>query len=310
MERNKYKVLICDSFAEKGIEKLSSQFDVTYLPKITNQELLNKIHDYDVVIVRGRTKITKDVIEKGENLKIIGRAGIGLDNIDLKSAESKGIKVFNTPESSTNAVAELTIGLMIDLARGISKGEFGIKQGNWLKDELMGFELKGKTLGIIGMGRIGTQVARLAKAFGMKILVYDIVELDKDVLNEVRAKVVSLDELLSSSDIVSLHVTLTDDTYHMINEEKLSKMKKGAYIINTSRGPVIDEKALLNALKSGSIKGAALDVFEVEPPGSSELVKLHNVVAIPHIGAQTKEAQDLAATLLVEKIIKALPKQG
>jgi len=310
LERNKYKVLICDSFAEKGIEKLSSQFDVTYLPKITNQELLNKIHDYDVVIVRGRTKITKDVIEKGENLKIIGRAGIGLDNIDLKSAESKGIKVFNTPESSTNAVAELTIGLMIDLARGISKGEFGIKQGNWLKDELMGFELKGKTLGIIGMGRIGTQVARLAKAFGMKILVYDIVELDKDVLNEVRAKVVSLDELLSSSDIVSLHVTLTDDTYHMINEEKLSKMKKGAYIINTSRGPVIDEKALLNALKSGSIKGAALDVFEVEPPGSSELVKLHNVVAIPHIGAQTKEAQDLAATLLVEKIIKALPKQG
>ena len=308
MERAKYKVLICDSFAEKGIEMLSSNFDVTYLPKITSQELLNKIHDYDVVIVRGRTKITKDVIEKGENLKIIGRAGIGLDNIDLKSAESKGIKVFNTPESSTNAVAELTIGLMIDLARGITKGDVGIKQGNWLKDELMGFELKGKTLGIIGMGRIGTQVARLAKAFGMRILVYDVVELDKNILDEVGAEVVSLDELISSSDIVTLHVTLTSETYHMINEKTLGKMKKGAYIINTSRGSVIDEKALLNALKNGWIKGAALDVFEVEPPSSSELVKLHNVVAIPHIGAQTKEAQDLAATLLAEKIIKALPK--
>jgi D-3-phosphoglycerate dehydrogenase len=309
LERAKYKVIICDSFAEKGIERLSSQFDVTYLPKINSQELLNKIHEYDIVIVRGRTKITKEVITKGENLKIIGRAGIGLDNIDLKSAESKGIKVFNTPESSTNAVAELTMGLMIDLARGISKGDFGMKHGNWLKDELMGFELKGRTLGIIGMGRIGTQVARLAKAFGMKILVYDIIELDKEILNEVWAKVVSLDELLFSSDFVSLHVTLTDETYHMIDEEKLSKMKKGAYLINTARGPIVDEKALLNALKSGLIKGAALDVFEVEPPISSELVKLNNVIATPHIGAQTREAQDLAATLLAEKIIEALSKK-
>ncbi|MCP8308542.1 MAG: D-2-hydroxyacid dehydrogenase [archaeon] len=309
MERAKYKVLICDSFAEKGIERLSSNFDVKYLPKITSQELLDKIYDYNVVIVRGRTKITKDVIEKGENLKIIGRAGIGLDNIDLKSAESKGIKVFNTPESSTNAVAELTLGLMINIARGITKGDIGIKQSNWLKDELMGFELKGKTLGIIGMGRIGTQVARLAKAFEMKILVYDIVKLDEDILNEVGAKVVPLDELLSSSDIVTLHVTLTNETYHMIDEEELSKMKKGAYIINTSRGSVVDEKALLNTLKNGWIKGAALDVFEVEPPGSSELVKLHNVVTTPHIGAQTREAQDLAATLLAEKIIEALSKK-
>ncbi|MEM3531183.1 MAG: D-2-hydroxyacid dehydrogenase [Nitrososphaerales archaeon] len=308
MERAKYKVLICDSFAENGIKRLESRFDVTYLPKITSQELLNKIHDYDVVIVRGRTKITKDVIEKGEKLKVIGRAGIGLDNIDLKAAESKGIKVFNTPESSTNAVAELTIGLMIDLARGISKGDSGMKQGNWLKDELIGFELRGKTLGIIGMGRIGTQVARLAKAFGMKILVNDIVNLDEKILNEFGAKLVSLDELLSSSDFVSLHVTLTDETYHMINEEKLSKMKKNAYLINTSRGSVIDEKALLNALKEGLIKGAALDVFEIEPPVSNELIKLHNIIATPHIGAQTKEAQELAATLLVDKIIETLSK--
>lgn len=308
MERTKYKVLICDSFAEKGIERLSSHFDVAYSPKITSQELLNKIHDYDVVIVRGRTKITKDVIEKGENLKIVGRAGIGLDNIDLESAESNEIKVFNTPEASTNAVAELTIGLMIDLARGISRGDLSTKQGSWLKDELMGFELKGRILGIIGMGRIGTQVARLAKAFGMRILVYDVVELDRKILDEIGAEVVSLDELLSSSDFVTLHVTLTNETYHMINEETLGKMKKGACIINTSRGSVIDEKALLNALKNGWVKGAALDVFEVEPPSSSELVKLHNVVAIPHIGAQTKEAQDLAATFLVDKIIKALLK--
>ncbi|NWG09594.1 MAG: D-2-hydroxyacid dehydrogenase [Nitrososphaerales archaeon] len=306
MERIRYKVLVCDSFAEKGIEKLSSIFDVTYSPKITSQELLSTIHDYDVIIVRGRTKITKEVIEKGENLKIVGRAGIGLDNIDLRSAESRGIKVFNTPESSTNAVAELTIGLMIDLARGISRGDAGMKQGRWLKDELMGSELKGRTLGVVGMGRIGTRVAKMAKTFGMKVLVSDIIELDKGLLEDLGAKEVPLDDLLSSSDFVTLHVTLTDETHHMINEQILGKMKKGAYIINTSRGTVIDERALTKALKNGWIKGAALDVFEVEPPGPSELVELPNVIATPHIGAQTKESQELAAMLLVDKIAGAL----
>ncbi|MCP8310040.1 MAG: D-2-hydroxyacid dehydrogenase [Candidatus Methylarchaceae archaeon HK01B] len=304
MERVTPKVLICDSFSEKGIEMLSSEsFDITYLPKITSQDLLSKVHEYDVLIVRGRTKITKEVISKGKNLKIVGRAGVGLDNIDLESAKSWGIKVLNTPMASTDAVAELTIGLMLALSRGIVQGDAGIKQGKWLKHELMGSELKGKTLGVIGMGRIGTKVARLAKAFGMKILAFDIIKLSEELLYELEAKTVPLDELLTSSDFITLHVILTEDSYHMINEERLSKMKRTAYVINASRGAVIDEKALLNALKSGSIKGAALDVFEVEPPISSELVKLQNVVTTPHIGAQTKEAQELAATLLAEKII-------
>jgi len=285
----------------------SAGLDVTYIPKITNQDLLSMIQEYDIVIVRGRTKITKEVVSKGNNLKIIGRAGVGLDNIDLKSADSRGIKVFNTPLASTNAVAELTIGLMITLSRGIVRGDIGIKQGKWLKHELMGFELKGKTLGIIGMGRIGTRVARLAKTFGMKILVFDIIELSEELLDELEAKIIALDELLASSDFITLHVTLTKETHKMINEEKLKKMKKTAYIINASRGAVIDEKALLNAIKSGSIKGAALDVFEFEPPVSSELVKLQNVVTTPHIGAQTKEAQELAATLLAKKIIDDIP---
>jgi len=286
----------------------SAGFNIKYLPNITNEDLLNIIHEYDIVIVRGRTKITKEVILKGKNLKIIGRAGVGLDNIDLKSAEDKGIKVFSTPKASTNAVAELTIGLMIALTRKIIQGDIGIKQGRWLKRELMGSELYGKTLGIIGMGRIGRRVARLAKAFEMKILAFDIIKLDEELLDELGAKIVPLDELLTSSDFITLHVTLTEDTHHLINEERLSKLKKTSYLINASRGAVIDEKALLKALKRASIKGAALDVFEIEPPVSSELVKLQNVVATPHIGAQTEEAQELAATLLAEEIIDNLSK--
>lgn len=305
------KILICDGFDEEGIKRLSEAgFEVAYMPKITHEELLTRIEGFDVVVVRSRTKIMKDVIEKGKNLKIIGRAGVGLDNIDVKAAEASGIKVFNTPEALTNAAAELTIGLMVALARRITRGDAGIKEGRWLKNELMGDELRGKVLGIIGTGRIGLTVARIARAFEMEIIGHDIIIPDEKVLRELGLKMVSLDTLLASSDYVTLHVTLTDDTYHMMGEEELKKMKRTAYLINTSRGAVVDEEALLNALKGGLIRGAALDVFEVEPPTSSELVKLPQVVATPHIGAQTKEAQRLAATLLAEKIAQALMPQA
>lgn len=300
------KVLICDPVSTKCLEFLKGAgLEVSYQPKISAEDLIKQIPDYDVVIVRSRTKITSPVIEAGKKLKVIGRAGIGLDNIDMEAASKKNIIVVNTPESSTQAVAELTIGLMLNLARKITLGDRGIKEGLWLKSEMMGIELNGKTLGIIGLGRIGSRVGTLAKAFGMKILVNDVAPLPEQLIKSLEAEVVDLDTLLSRSDFVTLHVPLTPQTRHMMNRERLAKMKKGAYLINTSRGEVVDEEALYEAIKEGRLAGAALDVFEHEPP-TSKVVKLPNVVCTPHIGAQTVEAQDAAGEMLAKKIICAL----
>jgi len=300
------KVLICDPVSSKCIDILKSAgLEVSYQPKITPDDLLKQISEYDAVIVRSRTKITSSVIDAGKKLKVIGRAGVGLDNVDTTAAAKRNIVVLNTPESSTEAVAELVIGLMLNLARKISLGDRGIKEGRWLKGEMMGIELKGKTLGIVGLGRIGSRVGALAKAFGMKILVYDVIQLPEQLIKSLDAQVVDLDTLLSQSDFVTLHVPLTPETRHMMNRERLAKMKKGSYLINASRGEVVDEKALYEALKDGWLAGAALDVFEQEPP-TSEVVKLPNVVCTPHIGAQTVEAQDAAGEMLAEKVINAL----
>jgi len=300
------KVLVCDPVSTKCLELLKAVgLEVSYQPKISVEDLIKQIPEYDAVIVRSRTKITSSVIEAGKKLKVIGRAGIGVDNIDVEAASKKNIVVVNTPESSTQAVAELTIGLMLSLARKIPLGDRGIKEGRWLKNELMGIELRGKTLGIIGLGRIGSRVGALAKAFGMKIIVNDIAKLPEQLIKSLEAEVVDLDTLLSRSDFVTLHVPLTPQTKHLINRERLAKMKRGAYLINTSRGGVVDEEALYEALKEGQLAGAALDVFEHEPP-TSEVVKLPNVICTPHIGAQTIEAQDAAGEMLAEKVIKAL----
>jgi D-3-phosphoglycerate dehydrogenase len=307
----KWEVLICDTIAECGIEKLrSSNFDVTYLPKISPGELLEKICEYDAVLVRSRTKITRKVIEAGRRLQVIGRAGVGLDNIDIEFAKTCGIQVMNSAEASSNAVAELIIGYMINLVRGICVGDAGLKRGEWLKGELVGGELSGRTLGIIGLGRIGRRLGRLAKAFSMNILGNDIIHVGNDILEEMEARMVPLEILLAESDFVSLHVPLTSETRYLINEEYLRKMKKNSYLINASRGGVVEENALLNILKTRNIAGAALDVFELEPPTSSELIKMPNVICTPHIGAQTVEAQDLSATLLAEKIIEVFSKMG
>ena len=300
------KVLVCDPVSSKCIEILKSAgLEVSYQPKISAEDLIKQIPEYDVVIVRSRTKITSSVIEAGKKLRVIGRAGVGLDNIDVDAASKRNIVVLNTPESSTEAVAELVIGFMLSLARKIPLGDRGIKEGQWLKSEMMGIELKGKTLGIVGLGRIGSRVGALAKAFGMKILVYDVIQLPEQLIKSLEAEVVDLDTLLSLSDFVTLHVPLTPETKHMMNRERLAKMKKGAYLINASRGEVVDEEALYAALKEGWLAGAALDVFEKEPP-TSEVVKLPNVVCTPHIGAQTVEAQDAAGEMLAEKVVKAL----
>jgi len=299
------KILICDPINSEGIEKLKKAgFRVDVAASITREELEKRIQEYNVLIVRSRTKVTREIINRGKRLRLIARAGSGLDNIDLKAAEKKGITIINTPEASADSVAELTIGLMIALARKITLADSSMKRGEWLKKELKGFLLKGKKLGLIGLGNIGLRVAKIAKAMGMKILVTKRTPPSPELLESLEAEFLTLDELLRRSDIVSIHVPLSEETRHMIGFNEISRMKDGAFLINTSRGEIVDEKALLEALKSGKLGGAALDVYTTEPPENSELINQPNVVCTPHIGAQTSEAQREASVILAEKIIR------
>jgi len=279
---------------------------ITYEPQISPDQIKEKIGQYNIVIVRGRTKLTKELIEKADNCKIIARVGVGLDNIDLDAAKTKNIRVINAVEAAMTAVAELVLGLMFALARQIPRGNSGIRNGEWLKKELKGTELKGKYLGLIGCGNIGRRLGRLAKGLNMNIIGYDVIPIDEEFSKDVGLMKSDLDTLLQSSDYVSLHVPLLDSTHHMIDAKKLSLMKKTACIINTSRGGVIDEDALYDAIKNGKFGGAALDVFEKEPAIGNKLATLDNVILTPHIGAQTKEAQSLAANVIAEKIIQIL----
>jgi len=301
------KVLVCDPIHEDGIAKLKQAgFEVDVNPTVTADELRAVVPEYDALIVRSRTKVTEETIQAGGRLKAIGRAGVGLDNIDVGAAEKKGIKVLNTPEAPAEAVAELAIGLIVSLARQIPLADRTMKEGKWIKKQLEGWELKGKTLGAIGLGNIGEKVARIAKAFGMKILITKRTPPAPEVLKELEGEFIPLDELLQRSDIVTIHVPSTPQTHHMIGAEELQKMKDGAFLVNTSRGAIVDGQALLDALRSGKLGGAALDVYEVEPPADLALVKLPNVVATPHIGAQSQEAQRTAALLVADKLIEAL----
>jgi D-3-phosphoglycerate dehydrogenase len=298
-------VLVCDSIDEAGIVSLKkSGMKVDYKPDISPEELLKVVKNYEVIVVRSRTKIIKEVINAAEKVKIIARVGVGLDNIDTKHAESKGIRVINAGEAAMNAVAELVVGDMIALARSIPKADAALKNGKWLKKDLMGIELKGKYLGIIGVGNIGRNVGRLAKGLRMNLLGYDIYPISRDYVKEVGMITTDLNTLLASSDFITCHIPITEDTKHMINSERLALMKPSAFIINTSRGEVVDEEALASALVSGKIAGAALDVFEVEPPTNMKLLELPNVICTPHIAAQTKEAQELASIVIAEKIIQ------
>ena len=302
---SKIRVLVCDNISERGVNLMKNAgFEVSYLPSITPRDLLLTIPDYDGVIVRSRTIITRESISAGKKLKIIGRAGVGLDNIDLKAAKEADVKVYNTPNSVSNAVAELILGMMLNLSRGICIGNSGLKEGNWMKSHLKGFELKGKVLGVIGLGRIGIRLCELVHAMGMSILFYDIVEIPKETINRLNLKYAEIDSILAKSDYITLNVPLTQKTKHFISRDAFSKMKKTAYIINASRGAVLDEEALLQALKKDRIKGAALDVFEIEPPEQNELIAMPNVICTPHIGAQTLEAQEAAATAVSERMIE------
>ncbi len=297
---------MCDPINDEGVQKLRQVgFTVDAKPRITEGELTKNVKNYDALIVRGRTKVTKEVIDRGTRLKVIGRAGVGLESIDVEVAEKRGLKVLNTPEAPAQAVAELTFGLILSLARCIPQADRAMKDRKWIKGELMGWELIGKTLGTIGLGKIGERVARFARVFGMHILITKRTTPDPSVLKELEAEFVPLDDLLSRSDVVTIHVPFTYQTRHMIDERALSIIKKGAYLINTSRGPIVDEKALFKSLQSGRLSGAALDVYEIEPPTDWSLMQLPSVICTPHIGAQTREAQRLASVLLAEKIISS-----
>lgn len=304
---NMIKVLITDQIHEAGIKLLKeNNIDVDINLGLDETNLAKIIKDYDAIIIRGRTKITKKVLENPGKLKLIIRAGVGLDNIDLNTAKEKNITVYNTPGAPSTSVAELTIALIICALRNIGKGYYDLKQGKWSKNEIMGHELRGKTVSIIGFGRIGYEVAKRLKAFDTRIITYDI-----DKTRETLAKNLgiefanNLEEALSTGDIITLHLPLLPETRNLINTEKIKLIKKGAYIINTSRGEIIDEKALLEALKNGHLAGAALDVFATEPPKEPweiELLSLPNIIATPHIGAQTTETQE-AESLEAAKII-------
>lgn len=299
--------LICDK-VDPILGKIlkDNGLDVTYEPEISPEELLGKVAEYEIIIVRSRTKITGDVISKATNCKIVARVGVGLDNIDTKACEARSIRVLNAVEGAMNAVAELVLGLMLSMTRQIPRADSAIRQGQWLKKELLGGELRGKYLGIVGMGNIGKRLARLARALNMNIIGFDVAPIDAEFVREVGMMKTDLDTLFQSADFVSLHVPLLDSTRHLVDSRRLALMKPTARVINTSRGGIVDEDALYSAIDSGKLAGAALDVFETEPATQNKLASLDRVVLTPHIGAQTIEAQSLAANVIGEKIVQVI----
>ncbi|MCX6056426.1 MAG: hydroxyacid dehydrogenase [Chloroflexi bacterium] len=300
-----WKILITDGLDSNGIAILRKSAVVTEQSGISAEDLLQGISEFDALIVRGRTKVNQAVFEAGSKLKVVGRAGVGVDNIDLASAKAHKVTVVNSPLATTTAVAELTLGLMLGSVREIARADASMKAGKWIKKEFEGAELNGKNLGVIGFGRIGAAVAKRAAAFGMIILGYDPL-IPADEIEKRGGNAVSFEDLLKGSDMITMHLPLTTDTKGLLDQKAFAKMKQGVYIICAARGGVIDESALLEALNSGKVAGAALDVFAVEPPGLTELVSHPKVVETPHIGAQTVEAQNRAAHDIAEEVLAAL----
>jgi len=300
-----HKILIADGLEENGQAILRSTASIDNHTGISPEELIQIIPEYDAMIVRSRTEVTAQLFEASKRLKVVGRAGVGVDNIDLEAAKAHGVTVVNAPRSTSLAVAELTLGLMLALAREIPRADAGMKGGEWLKKELAGTELYGKTLGIIGMGRIGAKVGIRASAFGMNVLSYDWIVPAKEDKQHV-ADPVSLDNLYAHSDYISIHLPLTDETRSMVNEQAFGRMKRGVRILCTARGGIIDETALLSALESGQVAGAALDVYATEPPGVTKLISHPKVIVTPHVGAQTAEAQARAAEDIAHEVLAAL----
>ncbi len=302
----RWKVLITDGLRPEGEAILAREAEVDNRNGIDAETLLQVIGEYHAVIVRSRTKITAAVLEAAANLKVVGRAGVGVDNIDLEAAKARGVTVVNAPQASTQAVAELALGLMFALARRIPEADASMKRGEWRKKQLKGMELHGKTLGVIGMGRIGSRVGQLAKAIGMRVVGYDPLIPAEKIARRGAEPLAELDALYAQADVITLHVPLTPNTRGMLDAAAFAKMKPGVLLICAARGGVIDEDALYQALEAGHVGGAGLDVFAQEPPGASPLVTHPRVVATPHIGAQTREAQTRVAEDIATEVLAAL----
>ncbi len=294
------KILICDHVETESLA-LGPGIMVDNRPGIRRDELLQVVGDYDALIIRSRTKVDREVLDRAVRLKLVARPGTGLDNVDVEYAKSKGVKVVNSPESLVEAVAEHVTLLMLALSRKLVPADESTKQGKWEKNALLGRELRRKVLGIVGLGRIGRRVGEIARTLGMSVMIYDVIEIPPDVIERLQCKVVGLDELFPSADYVTLHVPLTEGTKHLVNRDRLSRMKKSAFLVNTSRGGVIDEDALASALNEGRLAGAALDVFEREPP-SGAILTAQNTILTPHIGGQTVEAQADAIAIVGDKV--------
>ncbi|HKW43543.1 MAG TPA: hydroxyacid dehydrogenase [Thermoplasmata archaeon] len=298
------KILVTDGLESDALAALQKTHDV-HVEELDAKRILDAIVPYHALIVRSRTKVTKDVLDQAKNLKVVGRAGVGVDNIDVAAATARKIAVVNAPNASTISVAELAIGHMISLFRHLPEADRSIKDGKWDKKKLEGRELHGKTLGLLGSGRIGAEVAKRAQAFGMDVIAYDPY-LAPQVANSIGVRLVDRETLFRQTDVLSVHAALTPETKGLVGPAEFALMKSTAVLVNCARGEIIQEAALAEALRRGTISGAAIDVFEREPPAGSPLLSAPNVVFTPHLAASTQEAQARAGAIIVGQVIKVL----
>ena len=301
------KILISDNLSEEGVKILEREEDleVDLHKKLPAEELLKIIGEYDALIVRSASRVTDEVMEAGAKLHVVGRAGVGVDNIDVTAATRRGIIVMNAPEGNTISAAELTMAHMMSLSRNLNQSINLLKGGKWDRTAFVGRELLGKTLGVVGLGRIGAEVVKRSRAFGMKVLVFDPYA-SEELADRLEVQLCELDEILEKADLITVHCPLTEGTKHLLNDAAFEKMKDGVRILNCARGGIIDEDALQRALESGKVAGAALDVFEDEPAEDHPLLKLENVIATPHLGATTVEAQHGVAVQIARQVVDAL----
>ncbi|MGZ7030425.1 MAG: phosphoglycerate dehydrogenase, partial [Thermoanaerobaculia bacterium] len=303
-----FRTLITDTLAESGLEILRAapDVDLDYRPGLKGADLLKAVAESDALITRSGTAVTKELVHAGTRLRIIGRAGVGLDNVDVDACTARGILVINAPTANTISATEHTMAMLLSLCRNIPEADASVKRGEWNRSKFMGVELSGKVLGVVGLGRIGTRVTIRARAFGMRVIAYDPY-IAETVFEKVAAEPVSLDKLLAEADVITVHTPLTDETRGMIGPAEMAKLKPNAILVNCARGGIYQERALADALNSGRIAGAAVDVYEKEPPGKDHpLLHAKNIVLSPHIGANTIEAQDRVAVQTAEMVIEAL----
>lgn len=298
----KKKIIVTDGISDNARTLLEEKYIVDLKKGLPAEDLKKEIKNYNAIIIRSATKMTSDIIEAADNLEVIGRAGVGVDNVDVKAATKKGIVVVNAPGSNSVSVAEHTIGLMLSIARKIPEADFSTKSGKWEKSKFKGMEIEGKTLGIIGFGKIGYLVAKKAAGLGMKVIAYDPFTADEKFISIGIERAEKLSDLYKTADFITIHLPKNKDTLGMFNKTEFKKMKKGVVIINAARGGIIVEKDLADAIKEGSVGAAALDVFESEPCQNSPVFELDKVVCTPHLGASTDEAQDRAGVMIAEQV--------